>query len=274
MESQKWIDSYKELEKNTFVLLVDLQFDRSKSGGKVRTTVKTTPKQQLIINDNITLHNTLKKSILLSLDSFPIHRTKYLGLENDFDSYLQFNRVGNDLSESDWKIIFIKEFSLICESIIAFIQELEEVINAHKDFICFRSAEKCSINPNRTENSVFVIMPFDPAFDDIYLLGIKEPLQNMGYHCSRADEIFHSHDILCQGICKQIQEASYIIADMTQRNANVFFELGLCYGFEKKVLLIAKEVEDIPFDLRSMQSIIYKGKIGILRNNLIKYLDK
>jgi hypothetical protein len=34
----------------------------------------------------------------------------------------------------------------------------------------------------------FVLMPFDPAFDDIYRLGIKEPTETLGIRAERVDE--------------------------------------------------------------------------------------
>lgn len=267
---QVYIDGYEEFKESTFRLLIDLQFEKKEENGMIRTTVNPTFQQQMQINDNVKQHKVLMEDVLCFLDKFPLHKARYMTLEEDYESYLLFNRVGRDIDENKWKKIFIEEFSYITDRIIAFIRELTEIIHNSKDYKCFRTAEKCNLRINYENKSVFVIMPFDTIFDDIYQVGIKETMLNLGYKCSRADEIFHTHDIMCRGICKPIQEASCIIADMTSKNANVFFELGLSYGFEKEVLLIANSIEDIPFDLRGMRSIIYRHQIVVLRENLIK----
>jgi hypothetical protein len=53
----------------------------------------------------------------------------------------------------------------------------------------------------------FVLMPFDPAFDDIYKLGIKETAEKLGIRAERVDEqIFHKENIL-ERIYSQIDAA-------------------------------------------------------------------
>lgn len=267
---QQWIEKYETIRKNTLAILVELQFDKEEKNGIIRTTVVSTFHQQLQIDNNVKQHKDLMNRMLIFLDVYPLQKSRYMSLEEDYESYLYFNRVGRDLDEDSWKKIFINEFNYITDRIIEFIHELSEIIQKSNGYRCFRTAESCNLTINYDEKGIFVIMPFDTVFDDLYQIGIKETMLSLGYKCSRADEIFHTHDIMCRGICKPIQEASCIVADMTNKNANVFFELGLAYGFEKDVLLIANSIEDIPFDLRGMRSIIYNGQIVKLRENLIK----
>ena len=268
--SQQWIEKYEAIRKNTLGILIELQFEKENDNGHTRTSVVSTLQQQLKINDNAKQHENLVNDILSFLNIYPLQKSRYTTLEEDYESYLYFHRVGRDIDENTWKKIFIREFNYITDNIIGFICELAETIHNSNEYKCFRTAESCNLTINYDKKKIFVIMPFDKMFDDLYQIGIKETMLSLGYKCSRADEIFHTHDIMCRGICKPIQEAFCIIADMTNKNANVFFELGLAYGFEKDVLLIANSIEDIPFDLRGMQSIIYDGQIVKLRENLIK----
>lgn len=267
---QQWIEEYEEIRESTMRLLIELKFEKENDNGKIRTTVVSTIQQQLKINDNVKKHEHLKNNILLFLNVYPLQKERYITLEEDYESYLHFGRVGRDIDENTWKKSFVREFNYITNSIVDFIKGINEIINNSNEYKCFRTAEKCNLTINYDKKKIFVIMPFDKMFDDLYQIGIKETMISLGYICSRADEIFHTCDIMCRGICKPIQEASCIIADMTNKNANVFFELGLAYGFEKEVLLIANSIEDIPFDLRGMRSIIYSGQIINLRENLIK----
>jgi len=111
-------------------------------------------------------------------------------------------------------------------------------------------------------------MPFAKVLRDVYIIGIKENLEDLGWTCHRADEKFDAPEIVCT-ICKNTQEASLIIADLTGRNANVFLEVGLAFGLEKYVVFLSQNPKDIPFDTRAFRTIIYDPlELPSLRKNL------
>lgn len=116
---------------------------------------------------------------------------------------------------------------------------------------------------------VFVLMPFDSNFDDIYQLGIKPACSEAGAYAERVDEQQYDERILDR-IYNQIAKADLIVADMTGRNANVFYETGYAHALDKRVILLTKKKEDIPFDLMHHPHIIYDGKI----TNLVPELHK
>lgn len=106
----------------------------------------------------------------------------------------------------------------------------------------------------------FVIMPFLKEFDDIYQLGIKPSCEKSGAYAERVDEqIFH--ESILQRIYNQISKADVIIADMTGRNPNVFYEAGYAHALGKPVILLTQAAEDIPFDLKHYPHIVYGGRI-------------
>jgi hypothetical protein len=103
--------------------------------------------------------------------------------------------------------------------------------------------------PPSAKPTVFVLMPFDPAFNDAYELGIKAGCELAGAECIRVDhQIFTEH--ILEKIYAQIDNATLVIAEMTGQNANVFYEVGFAHGRGKRVLLLTKSAEDIPFDLK------------------------
>ena len=116
---------------------------------------------------------------------------------------------------------------------------------------------------------VFVLMPFDGAFDDIYQLGIKAACKEAGGYCERVDEQIFVESIL-ERVYNQIDKADLLIADMTGRNANVFYEVGYAHGLGKRVLLLTQNADDIPFDLKHYPHIVYGGKITELKQELEK----
>jgi hypothetical protein len=137
---------------------------------------------------------------------------------------------------------------------------------------CFKTGGPCTVDVQEKPRSVFVIMPFAAAFDDVYELGIKASVEVLGWECRRADEIIHNRDIMCQ-VCQGIRQARLVIADLTGRNANVFYELGIAHALEKDVILLAQDVGDVPFDLRPMNIIEYDPILPLpLRQRLAETL--
>ena len=119
----------------------------------------------------------------------------------------------------------------------------------------------------KPKSFAFVLMPFDKAFDEVYKEGIKPACKAAGVHCERVDEQFFEETIL-QRIYDQITVADLIISDMTGRNANVFYETGYAHALGKKVILLTGKIDDIPFDLKHHQHIVYEGNIPLLRQLL------
>ena len=97
-----------------------------------------------------------------------------------------------------------------------------------------------------TKPFAFVLMPFDDAFDDIYKLGIQATATECGVVAERVDEQTFSETIL-ERIYRQIENADFIIADMTRRNPNVFYEVGYAHARGKLCTLLTQSVDDIPF---------------------------
>ena len=58
-------------------------------------------------------------------------------------------------------------------------------------------------------------------------------------------------------IWKGIRGATVCVAELTGRNPNVMYELGLAHAIRKPVVLIVQSVDDIPFDLRHLRHIVY-----------------
>jgi|ERR1044071_8960355 hypothetical protein len=116
---------------------------------------------------------------------------------------------------------------------------------------------------------VFVLMPFSEAFDDIYDVGIMPACKEAGAYCERVDKQIFFESILDR-IYNQIAKADLIVADMTGRNPNVFYEAGYAHALNKQVILLTQHADDIPFDLKHYPHIVYGGKINHLKTELEK----
>jgi hypothetical protein len=139
---------------------------------------------------------------------------------------------------------------------------------------CFKYFEECSFFPvDEKPYTAFVLMPFAKQFDGIYREGIKDGLPT-DWECNRSDERWDIPEAVCK-ICKSIQEANLIIVDVTGRNPNVFLELGLSFGLEKKFIIITQNINDLPFDVRTFNAIEYDpNNLDDLHRKLREAIDQ
>lgn len=106
-------------------------------------------------------------------------------------------------------------------------------------------------------DSCFVMMPFAPPHGDYYAKIYKPAIEKAGLRPVRADaEIFGTGKIIDQ-IWSGINAAKVLVAELTTRNPNVFYELGLAHALEKPVVLVSSNEDDIPFDLKHIRVIYY-----------------
>ncbi len=81
-------------------------------------------------------------------------------------------------------------------------------------------------------------------------------MKEAGFEPIRADELFTTGSVVEQ-IWEQIEKAKLLLADLSGKNPNVFYELGLAHAAKKPVIFAASQVDDVPFDLRHLRVIIY-----------------
>jgi hypothetical protein len=127
-------------------------------------------------------------------------------------------------------------------------------------------------NSTKPKPFVFVLMPFESSFNDIYQLGIKIASDDAGGYCERVDEQYFEERILDR-IYNQINKADVIVADLSGKNPNVFYEVGYAHALEKRVVLLTQNADDIPFDLKHHFHIVYSGSIVTLKSELKKRLE-
>ncbi len=152
------------------------------------------------------------------------------------------------------------------KSIILFKQEIDGLIQRGKDrsnrFHCFKIGHQCPHEIDSQRFLFFIGMPFSDQYVDSYHYGIKDMLERHGIDVERrifkADEQPSTIDILCK-ICKGIQESQYIIINISGRNPNVMFELGLAYGLNKTVFLIKDENSAEISDLKGLEYTQYSN---------------
>ena len=109
-------------------------------------------------------------------------------------------------------------------------------------------------------DSCFVMMPFASPLGGYYETLYKPAIEKAGLQPVRADaEIFGAGKIMDQ-VWAGIRRAKVLVAELTSRNPNVFYELGLAHALRKPVVLVSSNEDDVPFDLKHIRVIYYDVK--------------
>ena len=116
----------------------------------------------------------------------------------------------------------------------------------------------------------FVIMPFASSFDDVYSVikgSVETALPAENIRCYRLDENLHAGRITDE-LLLTIRKATFWIADSTESNANVMWEIGFAMALKKPVIFLHQKSSQIPFDIQDMRAIRYE------RDSLSKTLQR
>ncbi|MBI4664271.1 MAG: hypothetical protein HY735_36205 [Verrucomicrobia bacterium] len=111
-----------------------------------------------------------------------------------------------------------------------------------------------------SNKSCFVIMPLSRTrtctaeeWTDIYNQMLPT-LARHGYACHRCVTAPGS---VLRGILENVIHCDLVIADLTDRNANVFYELGVRHAMSNRTVILTQRSEDVPFDLRGYAYYVY-----------------
>lgn len=112
----------------------------------------------------------------------------------------------------------------------------------------------------------FVMMPISDQgdypkghFDKIYEQIFKPAIEKAGYEPYRVDE-----NKLCDSIIGKIfsalQESPMALCDLSNRNPNVLYELGIRQAYDKPVVLVQDEKTERIFDVSGISTVQYSSK--------------
>jgi hypothetical protein len=138
---------------------------------------------------------------------------------------------------------------------------------------CSKFSRDCPHKIKKDNNFIFVIMPFD-GFKNIYdcIEHAIKGIEKKDFISERSDSKYNTGDIWDTRICQNIRKAKYCIVDTSTKNANVFYELGFAHAIgNTKTIIITQDIREAPFDIQSLNHIIYsKDDLPLLRINLQK----
>ncbi len=106
----------------------------------------------------------------------------------------------------------------------------------------------------------FVVMQFTKPYNELYSEIIKPICEEFGIKAIRADETFGT-GIIITDIARQITDASFVVAEITPSNPNVYYEVGYSHALNKPTILIAEKGTELPFDVSPFRILFYENTI-------------
>ncbi|EQB9979783.1 hypothetical protein ACY0K1_003581 [Enterobacter hormaechei] len=138
--------------------------------------------------------------------------------------------------------------------------------NKHKELPVNSTDNKTT---TEAKKKCFIMMPiaehkdYPPGhFQRVYDYLIKPACEIAGMEAYRADDNKAS-DMIMLDILQQLVECDMAICDISSRNANVFFELGLRQAFNKKTILITDGLQSAPFDISGLRHVSYSHSLRV-----------
>jgi len=89
-------------------------------------------------------------------------------------------------------------------------------------------------------------------FENVHSLAITE--SRLGYDCQRSNI---RPGAFIKDILTMLNQADIVLADLTDMNPNVFYELGVRHTLKNRTILVSQSLDDVPSDLRQYGVILY-----------------
>ena len=131
------------------------------------------------------------------------------------------------------------------------------------------------LKTEKAPKKCFVIMPFsetktctektgegswEAIFEDFIKPVVEKTKYN--YSCFKNDQYVGS---IIKNIIENLNSADLVVADLTDCNPNVFYELGVRHTLNRPTILITQNLQEVPFDLKNYFCIEYKNTASGLK---------
>lgn len=107
------------------------------------------------------------------------------------------------------------------------------------------------------KRSAFVAMPYKPKWSRLVERTVQASAKesNFSVEVSRNSE---KPGLITNQIWNEIRKAEVVVADISNENPNVFYELGLAHALGKEVILLSQNVSKRPFDISTARLLHYR----------------
>lgn len=125
----------------------------------------------------------------------------------------------------------------------------------------------------RERQRCFVIHSFAEELQDVWDLAIRPAVESVGLDPWDGQEERLGTNLIHKDISFHIWHARLVIADLTTRNPNVMYELGMAHSAKKPVIMLLEDGETPPFNIAHIRYLRYKrSHLKDLRDRLVDRL--
>ncbi len=121
--------------------------------------------------------------------------------------------------------------------------------------------------PKKIDKTCFVIAPIGSEgsesrkwSNEVLKIIIRPAVSDFGYKAIRADEIQETGNITSQ-VIKMCINSELVIANLTDRNPNVFYEMAVRHAIGKPIIQIIQKSQTIPFDINQERTLTYDKEL-------------
>ena len=114
---------------------------------------------------------------------------------------------------------------------------------------------------------VFCALPFNDDRLEIFIEIIRPHLETMDLNAIKISDVKSITGNIMENIWTYINKSRFVIVDISDKNPNVFYELGICHTVGKDTIIICDEdsfksdyKSKFPFDISGLNTIVYKNK--------------
>jgi hypothetical protein len=110
-------------------------------------------------------------------------------------------------------------------------------------------------------SDIFMIMPFREPYNSIYETLIRPMAEELNLTIKRGDDFTSTQGSIIQEVWSALNACRIVIAETSEVNANVYYELGIAHTLGKPVLLMSqvRTIQDLPFDIRHLRFVGYEN---------------
>jgi hypothetical protein len=186
--------------------------------------------------------------------------------------------MGDQLTLRDWRTAPTRiRDALLSTRLSDLLDEFSAAANRLRQQVIFLGPEPLFGPPRLTavagKPSCFIVMPFgQPWSADVHRI-VAAACEKAQVRPVRGDDLFTPTDIL-EDIWQSMQSAAFIVADITGRNPNVLYELGMAHTLAKPVLILSRNASDIPIDLATRRVLLYGQAGDDFQDDLAAKMDK
>jgi len=111
-----------------------------------------------------------------------------------------------------------------------------------------------SIKPDR--KLVLFLTPFSDEEKRTYSV-VRDLCHANGFRCVRGDEEYAETGDILRHVVTLIAQSRIVIANISSRNPNVFYELGIAHSLAKQTILISRTLDGTPFDVAAKRIVLF-----------------